>query len=292
MIRELIEDLTFDRITLSQALTRAKIIAYKVNNFDFKNWIQAEINGYKDFELPDYRIINCSVFAETFDAFQGVTKTIPMDVSNLEKDLELKYSFYKMRITQSIGTLENGLQKDGNKNYGYEYVNQNLAQALASMTEDGNSITAIKRRIQLSELSYIVEQTRQKLLDTLLELNDIFPDLENSFSNKVLENNDKVQTIINQNIYGNNANSNIGIGDNNSQILNSQNNIQELWKELERLGVEKEDVQDLERTIKTEPKKTINKKILTWIGKIATKAVEKGVELHIPLLIETINHYI
>lgn len=69
MIKELIEDLTFDRITLSQALTRAKIIAYKVNNSDFKNWIQAEISGYKDLELPDYRIISCSVFAEAFDAF-------------------------------------------------------------------------------------------------------------------------------------------------------------------------------------------------------------------------------
>lgn len=215
-----------------------------------------------------------------------------MDVSNLEKDLDLKYSFYKMRITQSIGTLEKGLEKDGNNDYGFEYINQNLAQTLASMTQDGDSITAIKRRVQLSELAYIVEQTRQKLLDTLLELNDAFPDLENSFSNKVSENNQKVQTIIKQNIYGNNTNSNISVGDNISQVLNSQNNIQELWEELEKLGIEKEDIEDLKRTIETEPKETINKKILNWIGRIATKAVEKGVELQIPHLIEIINQYI
>jgi len=291
MIKELIEDLTFDKITLSQALTRAKIIAYKINNSDFKNWIQAEINGYKDSELPDYRIIDCSVFAEIFDVLRGGTRTIPMDVSNLEKDMNLKYSFYKMRITQSIGTIENGLEKDGNNDYGYEYINQSLAQTLASMTENGDSITAVKRRIQFSELKYIVEQTKQKLLDTLLELNDAFPDIENSFSNKEI-NNEKIQTIINQNIYGNYANSNIGVGENISQNLNSQNNIQELREKLEKLGIEKEDIDNLENTIKNEPKESLNKKILSWIAKIATKAVEKGVELQVPLLIETINHYV
>lgn len=290
MIKELIEDLAFDKITLSQALTRAKIIAYKINNSDFKHWIQSEINGYKDSELPDYRIIGCSIFAEIFDVFRGGTRTIPMDVSNLEKDLDLKHSFYKMRITQSIGTLEDGLKKDGENDFGYEYFNQELVATLASMTEDGSSITAIKRRIQLSELRYIVEQTRQKLLDTLLELNDAFPDLENSFSNKD-SNNEKVQTIVNQNIYGNYASSNIGVGENFTQSLNSQNNIQELRNELERLGVEKDDIDELESTIQKEPKDTLGKKILAWIGKIATKAIEKGVELQVPQLIEIIGKY-
>lgn len=291
MIKELIEDLTFARITLSQALTRAKIIAYQVNNSDLKNWIQSEINGYKDSELPEYRIISCSVFAEIFDAFRGGTRTILLDISELDKDLDSKLSFYKMRITQSIGTLEDGLKNDEDKSYGYEYFNQKTTQRLASMIEDGNSVTAVKRRIQLSELRYIIEQTRQKLLDTLLDLNDTFPNFENSFSNKESFNNEKVQTIINHNIYGNYANSNIGVGENISQNLHNQNNIQQLRKELEKLGVQKDDIEELENTIKNEPKEAVSKQILIWIGKIANKAVEKGIEIKIPQLIETISQY-
>ena len=32
--------------------------------------------------------------------------------------------------------------------------------------------------------------------------------------------------------------------------------------------------------------------MLGWVGKIATKAIEKGVELQVPLLIETVSKYI
>src|SRR5690554_7760133 len=107
MIKQLIEDITFEKITLSQALTRAKIIAYKINNDDFKEWLVGEINGgYKGRELPKYRIIPCDIFAEVNVPFQG-TKTIPMDVTEV-KDLEGGYSFNEMRMTQSIATLEIG----------------------------------------------------------------------------------------------------------------------------------------------------------------------------------------
>lgn len=161
------------------------------------------------------------------------------------------------------------------------------------MTPEGDQITSIKRRIQLSEVEYIVEQTKQKLLDTLLELNDAFPDFENSFSNKEkFDNNEKVQTIINHNIYGNHSNSNIGVGETVTQNLNSQNNIQQLRKELENLGIDKEDIDELENSIKNESKENLSKKVLIWVGKMASKAVEKGIELQVPLLIETIHQYI
>ena len=55
MIKELIKDLTYDKISINQALTRAKLIAYEINNEDFKNWINKELNGYlTDNKLPEY----------------------------------------------------------------------------------------------------------------------------------------------------------------------------------------------------------------------------------------------
>ncbi|RXM42669.1 hypothetical protein [Flavobacterium sp. YO64] len=293
MIKELIEDLTFNRINLAQALTRAKIIAYKIKNEQFKEWLQSEINGYANKELPQYRNIDCDVFAEIVEPFSG-KRTIPIDVSSLENEVDNQYSFYKMRMTQSIGTLEIGLEKDREKGngYGYMYLPLELTRTISQMCDDGENITAIKRRVQLSQIDFIIEQTKQKLLDTLLELNDAFPDFENSFSNSNNVNEQKVQTIINHNIYGNNSNSNIGIGDNITQNINNENSLEELVKELQKIGVEKIEIEKIETIIKTEPKESLSKKALGWVGNVASKAIEKGVELQVPILIETISKYI
>ncbi len=289
MIKQLIEDLTFDKITLLQGLTRAKIIAYKINNKDFKEWLLLEIGGYKNSELPSYRIVSCDVFAELFLPFRG-TRTIPLDVTNVE-DLSGKYSFYKLRVTQSIGTLEAGLDEDGKNQYGYEYFSMELTNMLKKMTEEGDNITAIKRRIQLSEIIHILEQTKQRLLDTLLELNEHFPNLENDFKDNA-GNNEKVQNIITQNIYGNHPNSNFGIGDHIHQSIVHQNNLDDLIKDLKKLGVEENDVNELKVILENKEENNIGKKVLTWLGNLSTKAIEKGIESQIPLIIEKLHHLI
>src|SRR5690606_990056 len=145
MIRQLIEDLAFDKIPLSQALTRSKIIAYKVNNDAFKDWLVGEIKGYSKRELPEYRIVPWDIFAEVFIPFQG-TRTIPMDVTAV-KDWAGEYSFNEMRVTQSIGTLEMGINKDSESNYGYEYFPMELTNQFKDLTPEGDNITAIKRRV-------------------------------------------------------------------------------------------------------------------------------------------------
>jgi hypothetical protein len=291
MIKQLIEDLSFDKITITQALTRAKIIAYKVKNDDFKDWIYREINGYTDSTLPSYRVVKCEVFADIHNPYRGTT-TVPFDVTNLDKDLNSEMSFYKMKITQSIGTLESNLNAAQDNNFGFELLPQGLVSTLSEMSGSENEIISVKRRIQFSELRHIVELTKQKLLDTLLELNDAFPDFENSFSKVGNESEQRVQTIINQNIYGNNANSNIGIGDNVEQTLNSNNSFEQLSDELKNIGVEETDIGELKKLLKSESKEDLSKKILGWVGKLATKAIEKGIELQVPLLIETVNKYI
>lgn len=290
MIKQLIEDITFEKITLSQALTRAKIIAYKINNVDFKEWLVGEINGgYKGRELPKYRIIPCDIYAEAAVPFQGV-KTIPMDTTSL-KDLKTDDFLNKMRITQSIATLEFGQSQKGKNQYGFEYFPMELTNQFKKITSDGDSIISIKRRVQLSQIEYILEQTKQRLLDTLLELNEKFPDLENDYIDSNI-NNQKVQNIITQNIYGNNSNSNIGIGNNLSQSIVADQEIEKLIKELKKLGVNSKQTNELKKIIQQNDKKEIGKKILTWVGNLSTKAIEKGIELQLPVIIEKLQEYL
>ena len=295
MIKELIKDLTYEKISLSQALSRAKLIAFDIQNLDFKNWISKELNGYnnqKD-KLPEYRIIECDIFGIIENHFIG-RKQVPMDVSNLNKELDLKTNIYEMRILQSVSTIENSLtQTDNEGAYGYDDFPISTVKMFQEICNQPD-LTSVRRRIQFSQLNHILNLTKQKLIDTLLELKTAFPNLENSYDNS--EENEKLtNTIINNHIYGDNSSSAIGIGDNISQEFKNVYNQkkEKILTELKELGVPEENIIEVKEIVDKETdKSTIGKKLMSWIGKMSSKAVEKGIELKIPLIIDKIQELI
>lgn len=286
MIKDLIKDLTYDNITLSQGLTRAKIIAYKINNNDFKGWINTELNGYgKDDKLPDYRIIPCDIFA-VLEGY-GARKMVPYDLTNLDKDLDGQ--IYKMQAKQSIATIEEGL-KDTTEQYGYEDLPMQMVNMLREMS-DNKFIVSVKRRIQLSQASHILNLTKQKLIDTLLELDTAFPNLQDDYQNTA-ENIEKTSTIINNHIYGDNSSSNIGVGENITQSVENVYNqkIEHILSDLKELGVPEEELLEVKEIVTKETDKVnLGKRLVGWVGKMTNKAIEKGIELQIPMVMEKIQ---
>lgn len=287
MIKELIKELTFDKISLNQALTRAKLIAYEIKNDDFKNWINKELNGYSsDDKLPDYRIIPCDIYA-VIEGY-GTKRMMPFDLSELDKDLKGK--LYKMDAKQSVATIEEGLKNSGKEQYGYEDLPTPLVTMLREMSNN-QFITAVKRRIQLSQASHILNLTKQKLIDTLLELNEAFPDLEDNYQNTT-ENQQKTSTIINNHIYGDNANSNIGVADSLTQSITSTftKKIEQVLSDLQDIGVPKEDIEEVKSIVEKETDKVkLGKRLMNWVAKMSSKAVEKGIELQVPVLMEKVQ---
>jgi hypothetical protein len=295
MIKELIKDLTYDKISLSQALTRAKLIAFEIQNTDFKNWISTELNGYnneKD-KLPEYRIIDCEIVGVIENPFIG-RRVVPMDVSSLNRDLELKTNIYEMRVLQSVSTLESSLTQTTNEGaYGYDDFPITTVKMFQEICNQPD-LTAVRRKIQFSQLSHILNLTKQKLIDTLLDLKSVFPNLENNYDNNE-ENERLTKTIINNHIYGNNSNSTIGFGDNISQEINNVYNqkTEKIFSELKELGIPEENIVEVKEIINKENDKSkIGKQLMTWIGKMTSKAVEKGIELNVPLLIEKVQELI
>jgi len=286
MIKELIKDLSYDKITLNQGLMRAKLIAYEINNDDFKNWISKELNGYNNEDkLPEYRIIPCDIFAQ-IEAY-GQKKLVPYDLTSLDKDLD--GMLYSMKMLQSVSIIEKGLT-ESNETYGYQDLPFALVQDLRKMA-DNNYITNVKRRIQFSQTEHILNLTKQKLIDTLLDLEKTFPNMQDNYQNTE-ENKEKTNTIINNHIYGEKANSNIGIGDNISQKISNIYNqkVENILSELKTLGVPEEDLIEVKEIVVNETDKTnIGKKLMSWVGKMTTKAIEKGIDLQIPLIMTKIQ---
>lgn len=284
MINELIKNLINDAIPLSQALTKAKVIAYKVKSEELKSWLQKEINGYGPDDLPPYRKLHCDIFAEVYNKFRGL-ETVPCDMSEVINLEELEYSWDEMRIMQDIKTIEFGLSTSNGEMFGYEYFPDKLVRQLQVI--NNTPVTKIKRRIQFSQLKYILEITKQKLLDTLLELNDAFPNLEDEYiMNK--ENNDKVTNIVTTYVTGNNNPLSIATG----HHAEAKSTVLSLGEQdenrLKNLGVKDDELMELKDIIEDKGTDTVTKKsrILKWLGTVSASVAGRGLYENIPRLTE------
>ena len=288
MINDLIKNIINDTIPLSRALTMAKVIAYKVKSEELKSWLSNEINGYSTQELPSYRKLHCDLYAEFYNS-HGVLETIPCDMSEVIDLEETEYSFNEMRVVQDIKTIEFGLEQSKGEMFGYEYFPDKLVKQLQIV--NNAVVTKIKRRIQFSQLKYIIEITKQKLLDTLLELNDTFPNLENEYvMNK--ENSEKVNNIVTTYITGNNNPLNISTGLNveikSTSVFNFSDNDS---KYLESIGVHEKEIAEFKDIVSDENEDQNSKKsrIMKWLGNVSASIASRGLYESIPQLTDYIH---
>jgi len=284
MIKELINDLAYDKISISQGLTRAKLIAYKINDSSFKTWVYEELNGYSNDEnLPDYRYLPCDLVGNAEIPFRG-TREIIIDATALDEKLNGK--IYNVSIYQSISTIESLVPKKEGE-FNYLGLHQKLVKDLREMTGSPNLIEAY-RRVHYTQLNSIVNNTKQKLIDTLLELNDNFPNLEDDFK-PTPEQKEKVSTIINTNIYGGKVNSNVGVGDEivqNQDFKDNSVSKEQKLEEIKELGVDEELIEEARKIInKNEEKSSISKSLMSWVGKVASKTAA----INMPKLIEKVQ---
>jgi hypothetical protein len=216
----------------------------------------------------------------------GVLRVIPVNVSALDE--KIGGNVYTIHLRLDIDSLESAIREADNDEIIFKMPHK-LVHHLSALTR--TQIIDAGKEVQKSQLRYIVSQTRQRLIDTLIQLNETFPDFENSYTTSP-ENKEKVQNIINNHIYGENINTNIGIGENVNQTIDSKI-ITKLLREVEELGVDDPKLLNELKEISSEVnKKNRFKKLTSWIGKMTKFAIKKGIELQIPIIIEKLNDFL
>lgn len=295
MIKQLITDLANDNITLSQALTRSKLIAYRIDNEAFKNWIKKESEGY-DYDdpiLPTYRkVFNEMQLIAQFTG--GQESIIPFE---LPKDTpkEVSETIYFHKIIESISIVEiqignSQIPENGRITLPHammEMIISTLPRPLIMQLKlSGAVFDKLARKINTIQYHNIISQTKNKLLDTLLELEKEFPNLENDYIMNA-ENTEKTNSIITTNIYGGNAPFNIATGNNNVQTNNI--NLEQIdYAKLKSLHVEDKEIEDL-KIIVEESKNDKSKfpsKVLGWLGSVTSSLVARGLYDKIPQITE------
>jgi hypothetical protein len=110
MIKDLIKEIAYDKITLTQALTRAKLIAYKIENETFRIWISNELDGYSSGEdAPQYRILEVETVGSVVDSF-GRNYEIQIGIASKTKE-QLNIDLYKWHVNEGIASLERMVSK-------------------------------------------------------------------------------------------------------------------------------------------------------------------------------------
>ena len=292
MIKQLIEDLAYDRVTLGQGLTRAKLIASKIQNTVFKEWVNQELQGYNsEDKLPDYRKIPCQTSIIVGLPFGG-QDIIPTAVN----DPKLARFYNEHPVTGAITHIESTLKDVVDEINITIQLPGNLALLLAKpFLEDiearGGGVRGVRKKFVKATYENIIELTKQKLLDTLLELHDQFPNLENEFV-ATRENLNKVNNIVTNNIWGNNNPINVASGQKVIQ-KDVMNNIDFVnYSKLETLGVKKEEIEELKTIVDNnkDNKSTLQEKTMKWVTPVITGVVARGLYEHVPQIMEFVTN--
>ena len=298
MIKELITDLSNDNIKLSQALNRSKIIAFKLNNETFKNWIKKEIEGYdfNDKLLPKFR----NIFSELtlIAEYPGGTEVkIPFKLPD-DTPQNVIDTIYFHKILEPISIVELQLEQNDKPQNGritlptvmMEMIKSTLRREIILQVKIGRGvIEKLQRNFNTVQYYNVIDQTKSKLMDILLELEAEFPNLENDYKMNE-ENTKKADNIITNNIYGNNTPINISTGDYANQTNTIK--IESIdFEKLKSLNVEDKEIEDLKVIVEETKgdKSAFSSKILGWISSVTSSLSARGLYDSIPQITEYIQ---
>ena len=291
MIKNLIRDLAHDSISLSQALTRTKLIQSKLKVEELKIWLTNELNGYSNKEeVPEYRNLKVNVVGHFIDDFGREWKNAPLMLEDLGRSLDI--DFYDHTVSASIKTIEDAIMQTGKEEVIMIPFGQSFVNRLADLYRKNDSRTHLISAGSIvipSQYRHILEQTKQRLLDTLLDLQDKFNNIDDDF---IATNESKAQArnIINYHIYGGSNNSNIAVGENVAQNGNQQDigaNIQGSLDQLRRALVPNDEIEKIQTIVNSnESQQTKFSKAMKWIGELSKNMIAKGIEIKLPEIIE------
>ena len=294
MIKKLINDIAYDNVSLTQGLTRAKLIQNKLRIDSLNTWINQELNGYEaNAEVPSYRMLTVKIIGDFSGDFGQQWKNVPLVLDKVGENLGM--DMYSFSEKSSIQNIEDAVKAS---KPGAELLlpfHPKMVRSLADMyrKQDPSAYLISAGRVVLpSQYGNILIQIKQRLLDILLDLDNKFPDLEDDLKPS-LEAKEKASSIVNFHIHGGQNNTNLGVG---GYVIQSGNNqkikteLREFREALLDIGVPAEEVSKIEEiATSTEPKETKLQKAMQWVGRLSGKLVEKGIEHKLPEIIDLVQ---
>jgi hypothetical protein len=269
LVEQLQEEALDSTKPITDLLRKALVVAKKLAIKDFENWITAELNGYNAANLkpPEYRKVGGEIKA--YNPYNNFDMPIVVQDAKVASVLQCRYLPFPISVLQ--GFLDDKTHKTDTLLLSF---NREAEEFLCN----GEEWLRPKLHISVKAIAAIVDNVRNTVLQWALKLEQEGIIGEGmSFSKKEKE---KALTSTNihiagnfQGVFGNVNNSTV------TQNLNmtvQKGDFKTLAKFLKSQGINKEDISELEKAVKSDPKPksadTFGEKVGGWIGNMISKA--------------------
>ena len=265
-------------VALSDILRKAKVLASLLRNAEFRLWVDTELSGYEsDQEVPDYR----SFQPLNLGSFSGLAgrmfKNVQIPVSSLPDNVR-KFA-EQLIVLQSVKEIETtiGIVEGPEVTIPWPPEAVILARDHVTMS-DGSTLVEAWKPLTKGQMESVLDQVRNRLLDFLLELQEIDPDVGQSEEAIRSFPNDKVQNVFHTTILG--GQNVIATGTNFSQKVSQsvrEGDSQSLCDHLRGLGIPEDGLAALLAALAQDgerPRHELGDAVKSWLGKTAAKAID------------------
>jgi hypothetical protein len=175
LLRDIQEAITNPSFRLSDILRKAKVLAFRLDHQEFKDWVNRELNGYKSNDnMPEYRILREIDSYGHFirrDGAQFVNAPIP-SLSLSEEYRELMRTIY---ISQGVEAIETSIQQSKNNLVLHMPWSPDAIAIIQPKTYRYMNCVSAWQAVCVSSFVEILDTVKTRILDFVLEIESKFP---------------------------------------------------------------------------------------------------------------------
>jgi hypothetical protein len=272
LIREVRDACTDPSVRVSDLLRKAKVLASTLQNEPLKLWLVRELNGYSpNDEVPQYRKISGPTFGTFVTPFHRTSQMLP--VSSIPENLQ--HMAGTIDVGASVGEIE-GMAESGGDDLRRSWPPE-AVQVLRPIFKVGvrSQLLEVYEPISKANLAGILDAVRNRLLDFVLGLQELNPEVLDSEKALTGLAGEQVSQVFNVAVYGDHAV--VTSGKDFLQTVTqgvSAGDLASLVAYMQQLGVASEDVQDLQTAVKKDgprPQKQLGERVTAWMGRMMTR---------------------
>lgn len=291
LIDEIIDILSDESKSLSEALLKTQVLLHKVGKKELAEWVRQELNGYpQEADLPEYRMLHANVLAN-FRNMDYRYASQPIPIMHLSE--EAQKNLQTMTFRQALSVIEDMATKDKGD------VIRVLPPEYSSMLDEGLSngyhIERAWCQTPVHDVKGILTRIRSRLLDFILELKDTVGETEDEEKMKQKIEAIDTNSMFNHAIFG--PNTTILVGANSQQTVQNlqiKSDSDALVKYLSELGIPQDEIKKLEDALSADKNDLGNPSLEgetgKWYTKLLARAVDKSLELGVDSVVVQVGN--
>ncbi len=274
LLRQIQEDATSGEVAIGTVLRQCRVLASHLDNALFQEWIRHESDGYPpDAQVPPYRKLPTRLLGDFRDAFGAGVNNVEISIRFIPE--ARRQAFGRHLARKSIPAIEAVLAR-ADRGICVPLPPDALRWFTNRVCVDMTCVSA-RQVLGLAQLVELVNCVRNKVLDFVLKIEKLDPDVGENTSGKSPLSPVKVTNVYNTTIFGGTIGAVGNIEATNVNATNvNKGDISSLQSALANSGVDAADIDDIEQALADEPKissdGSFGPKVQAWIGKMLSKA--------------------